>query len=126
MKRRFKLEAGLDISITLDIDLDKVTPKLAAEINNFWARQKDVLRASDGDAIQAVARRAAGPLLFFLIEGHNSRGAVEKLSEEEGWPHSDNIGITVVDLDLPDFSADNLCVKEIHRREKVPLDITGA
>ncbi|MAN51183.1 MULTISPECIES: DUF2528 family protein [unclassified Marinimicrobium] len=113
MKRRFKLESGLDISITLDIDLDKVTPEVGEEINNFWILHKDVLRASGGDVIQAVARRAAGPLLLFLVDGYNGYGAVEKLSEEEGWPHSAQIGITVVDCELPDLSADEFDVHEI-------------
>lgn len=35
MKRRFKLEAGSDISVTVDVDLNKLTPEIAKEINDF-------------------------------------------------------------------------------------------
>lgn len=36
MKKRYKLESGLDTSITLEIDTDKTTEETAREINAFW------------------------------------------------------------------------------------------
>lgn len=36
MKKRYKLESGLDTSITLEIDTDKTTEETVREINAFW------------------------------------------------------------------------------------------
>ena len=69
MKKRFKIDSGMDTSITLEIDTVKMTPELAAEMNGFWCGAEDVLSAADGDVIQAVARRAAGRLLSLLMDG---------------------------------------------------------
>ena len=112
MKRKFRLESGMDTSITLEIDTEKLTEPLANEINDFWAGSGEVLSASDGCAIQAVARRAAGPLIGFLMYGYHEAGAVMQLSQQEGWP-SENIGITIVDHEIPDLDADMYDVEEI-------------
>lgn len=113
IKRRFRLESGLDTSITLEIDTSKITEDLAAQINGFWSGDEDVLNASDGDVIQAVARQAAGPLLWLLTEGFNNRAAVKSLSKSEGWPEDETLGISIVDYEIPDFSADAFEVREI-------------
>lgn len=113
MKKKFKLDSGLDISITLEIDTDKMTMEIAKEINAFWSGADDVLRQSDDCFFQAVARRAAGPLLGFLMDGYHAAGAVMHLSEQEGWPDGDSIGITIIDHEIPDFSADTLDVEEL-------------
>jgi Protein of unknown function (DUF2528) len=112
MKRTFKLEAGEDIYITLEIDTEKMTEPLASEINAFWSGSAEVLSASDGCVIQAVARRAAGPLISFLMDGYHAAGAVRHLSQMEGWP-TENIGITIVDHEIPDLDADMYDVQEI-------------
>lgn len=112
MKKKFKLESGMDISITLEIDTDKMTADLAKEINDFWNGSEDVLDASDGCIFQAVARRAAGPLLSFLMDGYHETGAVMQLSEQEGWP-GENIGITIIDHEIPCFDSDSFDVEEI-------------
>lgn len=51
-----------------------MTADFAKEINDFWSGSEDVLDASDGCVFQAVARRAAGPLLMFLREGRPDDG----------------------------------------------------
>jgi hypothetical protein len=112
MKRKFRLESGLDTSITLEIDTEKLTKPLAKEINDFWAGSSDVLSASYGCVIQAVARRAAGPLIGFLMDGYHEAGAVAQLSQQEGWP-SENIGITIIDHEIPDLDAYSYHVEEI-------------
>lgn len=111
--RIFKLEAGLDTSITLKIDLTKVTPESAAETVNFWSGYKDVLRAADGDMIQAYARWASAPLIRLLVDGYTCEGAVLSLASEEGWPPPQEIGITIVDNELPDLNAAYLDVTEV-------------
>lgn len=112
-KRRYRLESGMDTSITLEIDTTKITPELAEEINGFWSSADEVLRESNGDIVEAVARRAAGPLLWFLIDGWNKQGAVDQLSKSEGWPDAEHIGISITDYDIPDLSADQFDVTEV-------------
>jgi len=111
MKRRFELSSGIDLTITLDIDTDVMTPELAKEINSFWAGADDVLDASEGDVIQAVARRAAGPLLATLLDDWIPQYALDELGKSEGWPEKH--GITIVDHDLPNMDSDMWDVEEL-------------
>ena len=107
MIRRFKLCAGLDVSITLDIDTSVMTEEMAAEVNAFWHGKEEVLRAAGGDVIQAVARRAAIPLLHTLLSGCNKRFVVvQTFADREGWPQP--TGISVVDYEIPELDACSL------------------
>lgn len=112
MKRKFKLLAGFDITIDVEVDLEKLTPALALEINNFWSGADDVLRRSGGDIIVAATRRAAPYFIGALLEGLNKVGAQANLDESEEWP--DNHGITLIDFEVPEFSAYDVDVEEIH------------
>ena len=105
MKKRYALTSGMDTSITLEIDTTKMTAEYAADVNGFWSGAVEVLGAAGGDIFQAVARRAAGRLLGYLLDGYNERGAVEVLSEQEGWPDKDHIGITIIDHEIPNLDA---------------------
>lgn len=114
MKKRYKLEAGMDTSITLDIDTEVITEALAREINGFWTSAEDVLEESGGDVFQAAARRAAGGLIGFLFDGFTTDGAVSELSESEGWPPDEVLtGIRIVDHDLPEFGSLDFTVTTI-------------
>ncbi|MDE2256000.1 MAG: DUF2528 family protein [Betaproteobacteria bacterium] len=119
MKKKFKIDNGMEISIVLEIDTDKMTSELAKEVNDFWSYADYVLRASDGCVFQAVARRAAGPLLGFLMDGYSPTEAVMQLSEQEGWPR-DEIGITIIDHEIPCFDADMYDVTELDAQEQKP------
>lgn len=111
MKRVFKVDAGFDFSLTLEIDTTIMTTELATEINEFWSCANDVLAASNGDVIEAVARRAMPRLVFAMLNGSNETGALYELSREEGWPK--NHGISIKDYDMPDFSGTDLNVTEL-------------
>ena len=113
MKKRYKLESGMDTSITLGIDTDKIPEALAREINAFWVDGDYILDLSDGDAFQAVARRAAGPLLSYLMDGDTPKWAVKQLSENDGWPDAEDGGITIIDHDIPELGSDIFDVTEI-------------
>lgn len=113
MKKRYKLESGMDISITLEIDTDKITEETAREINAFWIEGDYILDLSDGDAFQAVARRAAGPLLGYLLDGYHERDAVETLARDEGWMDAANGGITIIDHEIPLLGSSDFEVAEI-------------
>lgn len=111
MKKRYKLETGLDTSITLEIDTAKISEDLAREINAFWVEADFILALSHGDVYQAVARRAAGPLLGYLLDGCHSVGAVASLLADEGWLGIE--GIMIVDHDIPCLGADDFAVTEL-------------
>lgn len=96
-----KLDTGMDTSITLRIDTDVMTQKIAKDVVDFWSGGDEVLEASDGDVFEAVARFAAPRLLHHLNDGWNENGAVAKLSQEEGWPSP--TGISILDHELPDY-----------------------
>lgn len=114
MKKRYKLESGMDTSITLEVDTGVLSEELAAEINAFWTGADRVLDESNGDVFQAVARRAAGPLIGFLCDGYHSDGAVAQLSDCEGWPPEETHGgIAIVDHELPDLGPLDFTVTEI-------------
>ena len=106
MKKVYKLSAGLDFSLTVEVDLEKLTPALAAEINGFWSGADDVLRAAGGDVVEAAVRRAFSSLIGYAFDGWNSLGMVSRLEEQGGWP-----GIRVLDVDIPDLDADGIEVE---------------
>lgn len=110
MKKRFELIADNDTSITLEIDTDKMTTAMAGEVNNFWSGAVEVFAASDGCVFQAVARRAAGPLLEMLIGGQSWAGAIADLEAQEGWPGA-GMGITIIDAEIPCLEPDNFIVR---------------
>jgi hypothetical protein len=111
MKKQYKIDAGFDISITVEVDLDKLTPELAAEINSFWSGSKDILAKSNGDIIVAAVRRSAPYLISPLLEGYNELGAQDRLDESEGWP--ENHGIKLIDFEIPEFGAYDVDVTEL-------------
>lgn len=111
MKRVFKVDAGYDFSLMLEIDTTIMTTELATEINEFWSGAKDVLKASNGDVIEAVARRATSRIIQYIINGFNVEGALDELGKQEGWPEKH--GISITDYDMPDFDADSLDVTEL-------------
>lgn len=103
----FQLESGMDVSITLEIDTDLMTKETATEINHFWSGAYDVLDASEGCVYQAVARRASGCLLSYLMEGLSMAGAVRAL----GWSGIAHGGISILSYDLPDLDPVSLDVR---------------
>jgi len=113
MKKRYKLESGMDTSITLEIDTDKITEASAHDINAFWSGAEEVLDASDGDVFQAVARRAAGPLLSYLLDSYHERGAVAALARDEGWPDVADGGLTIIDHEIALLGAEDFDVTAI-------------
>lgn len=115
MKKQYRLDSGMDTSITLEVDTDQLDEATAAEINGFWNGDDDVMERSGGDVYQAVARRAAGPLLTLLICGYSENGAVEELNSREGWPGAKVRWLRIIDSEIPDLDATEFSVAEIAR-----------
>jgi hypothetical protein len=99
--RRFTIEACEDCSVILDIDLRLMTPETATEVNSFWMSADRVLQLAQGDAVRAVALRAAQRLIHELIAHSRPELALENLSAEEGWPRQH--GISIVSFEIPDI-----------------------
>lgn len=119
MKKQYRLDSGMDTSITLEIDTDKVDASMAAEMNSFWWGGNQVLSASDGDVFEAVARRAAGELIKLMLNGYTEDGSVNELNEMEGWPGENVRWLRIVDCEIPDLSATEFSVTEITREGAV-------
>lgn len=112
MIRRFQIDSGFDLTITLDIDTEVVTQDLADSVAVFWSSKDEVADVS-ADTYEATARYAAVFLWPLLIEGYNEQGALRDLQEQEGWCWDGDFGITIVDYDLPDMSAAGVECKEL-------------
>jgi len=113
-KRIFKIVCGMDLTLTLSIDTDVLTPQWAGEISRFWASKDEVLDASDGDEYQAVARYAASWLWDSLLDGWTPAYAVKDLHKQEGWCiPAETLGIEILDHDIPDMSAEYLEVEDL-------------
>ncbi|MFZ2986605.1 DUF2528 family protein [Ideonella sp.] len=99
--KKFQFSLGCENSITVQVDTTVMTPEIATEVNNFWSGAEGVLRASKGDIIQAVARRALSVLVDNVLAGWNLAYCAEELGKQEGWPEAH--GITVIGYEFPDF-----------------------
>jgi hypothetical protein len=111
MIKEFRVSAGDGLAITLQIDTAVMTEALAKEVNSFWSDAEQVLSESRGCIFQAVARRAAGRLLVYLMDGCGLTSAASQLAYQEGWP-KDNIGITIIWYEIPVLDPISLDVEE--------------
>lgn len=114
-KRTFTLMDGMDLSITLAIDTEILTPELAAHIVGFWSGGDEVLEISNDDVYEAVARFAAPRLWSYMMyDGFHAAGAVATLHEQEGWCiQGPTLGITIIRCDFPSINPIDLEVEEV-------------
>lgn len=112
MIRRFQIDCGFDLSITLDIDTTIVTQEHADSVATFWSSADEVADVS-ADTYEATARYAGCALLNYLMAGNNTYGALSELHEDEGWCWPGEFGINIVDHDLPDLSSESVECKEL-------------
>lgn len=109
--------------VALEVDLDKLTPALASQINHFWGGAEDRLYAEDGDAVRAVIRllgcKLIGAMLEFGGQSFDERAVtgsgrgfywMRDLLERKGLLHErdmqlDALGIRLVkaDVEIPGF-----------------------
>lgn len=100
--KRFKVkDAWKDYEVTLEVNLDRLTPERAEMINSFWSDDKYRLRHENGDVVKAVIRLAGQTLInAMLAQGgtefyertkggfYDDPGAIwskDDLHNEEGW-----------------------------------------
>lgn len=108
-----------DAMVTLRVDLDKLTPELAIDINAFWSDADDRLECEDRDVVRTVVRMfGAAAIDFFMKDGGASFGpkadgdrwATERLLKDlyEGWPDFDHLGIVIVAAEVSSVGYDDV------------------
>jgi len=120
--KTFKVSDWSDnFSVVLEVDLDKLTPELADEVNTFWGGAEDRLESEEGDVVKAVIRLYGSTLIALLaadggayLSPNRVPGCCEAwtqtMQNEEGWPGADGtphgaLGIRLVqaDVQIPGF-----------------------
>lgn len=109
--KRYIVSFGDENSVTLEVDTEKLTPALAAEINQFWSSDGLRLAEQNNDPIEVVARLfGAAAIRVFMETGGALRLSPGKEREYwtrevlkaqyEGWPEFETLGILLVDVDV--------------------------
>ena len=112
-RRRFTIEMIPDFSLLLDINLVYMPPGFCAEVNSYWDDGESLLRHAGGDAVRAIALRAAAFLLPHLLLHADPLRALDALAAETGWPS--NHGISIHSFELPSLSPTHLTIIEESR-----------
>ena len=111
-----------DAEVTLQVDLDVLTPKLATEINEFWAGANQRLRAEDGDVVLAVVRMFGQVAInHFLADGGASFGPTSDPywtrqvieAQGEGWPDVDGLGILITAAEVFFFDYEDVFLEAL-------------
>ena len=121
---RVAADSFSDAEVTLQVDLDVLTPALAAEINNFRSHPKDRLQAEDGDVVRAVVRMfGEAAIRHFMADGGASFGpcpwgdrqmtAKVLKAQVEGWPDIDGLGIGIVGAEVAAVGYDDVTLEAV-------------
>ncbi|ADU99790.1 DUF2528 family protein [Alicycliphilus denitrificans] len=111
-----------DAEVTLQVDLDVLTPELAAEINGFWSGDDDRLRAEDGNVLLAVIRMFGQVAIRYLMaDGGASFGPsddpywTEQIIRDqgEGWPDWQELGILVTAAEVSAVGYDDVTLEAV-------------
>lgn len=110
-----------DLEVTLEVNLDVLTPELAKEINQFWHDSAYRIESESGSHVRAVIRMAGEFFINAMLahggaqfgKSHLEAGASwsSDLSREEGWPKDSGIRVIAASVEVPDY--DSLELKEI-------------
>jgi Protein of unknown function (DUF2528) len=112
-----------DAQVTLQVDLDILTPALATEINQFWSDHDWRLRKEDGDVVRTVIRMFGRKAIAYLMgiggaEVSNMGGddiwtRSVLMDSGEGWPECEHLGILIVEASVPMCDYDDMELEEI-------------
>lgn len=87
--KRFKVkDTWKDYEVTLEVNLDRLTPERAEMINSFWSGDDYRLREEKGDTVRAVIRLAGQRLINAML----SQGGSEFSESTKGALFGDNPG----------------------------------
>ncbi|WOI47710.1 DUF2528 family protein [Acidovorax sp. BLS4] len=111
-----------DAEVTLQVDLDILTPELAAEINGFWSEDESRLAAEDGNVLLAVVRMfGLAAIRCYMGNGGASFGpttdryhtAAVIEHEGEGWPEVDSLGILITAAEVSVVDYDDVTLEAV-------------
>ncbi|ABM38627.1 DUF2528 family protein [Polaromonas naphthalenivorans] len=123
MIKTFKVcaEYNDEMFVVLQVDMDKLTPALANEVNDFWGGEQDRLSSEDDDVVRAVIRLYGSRLIRMMLSDGGATFTATRAPEaaqawtvemqsQEGWPGTDDtpsglIGIQVIEaqVEVPDY-----------------------
>lgn len=109
--KHFKVTFDACVEIEMAVDLEKLTPEIATEMNDFWSGGGDLLNDCDGDVIRCAVRLIASKAAHFIAE--DSHFEKERFREAEGFHDLDEIGVEITDWYFPDLSAYSACEVEV-------------
>jgi len=120
--KRFKIKhPWKDYEVTVEVNMDRLTPERAALINSFWTGADGRLAEEDDCVVRTVIRMAGHDLICAMLEDRGAEFTTkqkyigERFSKElhntEGWGgdgEGDGFGwcgirVVAADVPLPDF-----------------------
>lgn len=121
--KRFKVkDTWKDYEVTLEVNLDRLTPERAELINSFWTSAEDRLAEEDDDVVRTVIRLAGLEVICEMLEdggadfssdsnSYPARSSTWALQNKEGWGGKivgDEFGwcgirVVAADVQLPGF-----------------------
>lgn len=124
-KKTFTVKAPWyeDAQVTLQVDLDILTPALATEINQFWSDADWRLLEEDGDVVRTVVRMFGHRAIVYLMgiggaeisckggDGYWTRSVLTSVGE--GWPSFEELGIVIVEASVPMCGYDDVKLEEV-------------
>jgi hypothetical protein len=122
-----------DYEVTLEVDLDRLTPERASLLNGFWSDHKNRVSEENGNVVRSVIRLFGSTMINMMLrEGGSSFSANPKhwfddagpiwskdLHDEEGWggtEEGDNFGwcgIRVIAADVESTGFDDVELEEL-------------
>lgn len=129
--KRYKVkDSWKDYEVTLEVNLDRLTPERAGLINSFWTGAEDRQDEEDGDIIRTVIRLAGLEVICEMLEdggadfssncnGYPARSSTWALQNKEGWGgkiEGDEFGwcgirVVAADVQVPSF--EDLALAEV-------------
>lgn len=113
VKASLDYNQGQEATLVLQVDFNKLTEKVAHEINNFWDGETDRLNDSNNDIHLAVLTLAAEHALSYSVDESIYKSEIFNL---EGWGCYEYCGIKLVRVDYDEFEIDD-CAIEVQNFE---------
>ncbi|WP_248769631.1 DUF2528 family protein [Pseudomonas sp. MWU12-2345] len=126
--KRYKISDSWkdDISVTLEVDHDKLTQERAEMFLRFWTGAADRIEEEDGNAVRAAIRSFGVDAIYHMLGdlgasfngGHTATHWSHKIRDNEGFGGEDGtphgwIGIRIIAAEAQSPSYDEVEIKEL-------------
>lgn len=123
-KKTFTVKSNWDeySEVTLQVDLDVLTPALATEINQFWSDAEFRLQCEGGDVVRTVVRMFGRKAIVYMMgiggaEVSNEDGddlwTRSVLMNSEGWPDCKDLGILITQASVAMCGYEDVELEEV-------------